>query len=84
MSRAGTPLDNAPIESFFSILKTECIYLNKSKTIEQAKKSIDDFIDYYNHDRIQLKSKLTPQELRQKFILIGLPVRINITTIPLP
>jgi len=29
MSRAGTPLDNAPAENFFSILKTECIYRQK-------------------------------------------------------
>ena len=71
MSRAGTPLDNAPIESFFSILKSECIYLDKPKTIQAAKECIDDFIDYYNNDRIQLKSKMTPIELRRKFILAG-------------
>lgn len=69
MSRAGTPIDNAPIESFFSILKTECIYLEKPKTIQEAKECIDDFIDYYNNDRIQLNSGQTPNEIRKKYQL---------------
>jgi len=64
MSRAGTPIDNAPMESFFSILKTECIYLQKPQTIQAAKSLIDEFIDYYNNDRIQLASGLTPAEKR--------------------
>ena len=69
MSRAGTPIDNAPIESFFSILKSECIYLRKIKTIQEAKDLIDEFIDYYNNDRIQLKSKLAPLEIRKNYLL---------------
>lgn len=69
MSRAGTPIDNAPIESFFSILKSECIYLQKIKTIQEAKDLIDEFIDYYNNDRIQLKSKLAPLEIRKNYLL---------------
>lgn len=69
MSRAGTPLDNAPIESFFSVLKSECIYLDNPKTVDEAKICIDDFIDYYNNDRVQLKSKLTPTEMRKNYLL---------------
>lgn len=69
MSRAGTPIDNAPIESFFSILKSECIYLQKIKTIQEAKDLIDEFIDYYNNDRIQLKNKLAPLEIRKNYLL---------------
>jgi transposase InsO family protein len=69
MSRAGTPIDNAPIESFFSILKSECIYLQKIKTMREAKYLIDEFIDYYNNDRIQLKSKLAPLEVRKNYLL---------------
>jgi len=64
MSRAGTPLDNAPVESFFSILKAECISRCKINTFEEAKSLIDDFIYFYNHQRIQLKTKLTPYEKR--------------------
>ena len=70
MSRKATPLDNAPVESFFSIFKTECIYLEKPKTITQAKELCDEFIDFYNYERLQLKHKSTPYEVRQKNILL--------------
>ena len=47
-------------ENFFSILKTECIYRQKIRTFQQAKELIDDFIDFYNHERIQLKTREAP------------------------
>ena len=68
MSRRGNPYDNALAENFFSILKTECIYRTKIKTFEEARKMIDDYIYFYNHQRIQLKTKLTPLELRSQFV----------------
>lgn len=64
MSRAGTPLDNSPAECFFSILKTECIYRHKIHSISQARKLIDEYIHFYNFERIQLKTELTPYEKR--------------------
>lgn len=69
MSRKATPLDNAPAESFFSAFKTECIYLEKPKTIAEAKQLCDEYIDFYNYERIQLKRKECPFETRQKEIL---------------
>jgi transposase InsO family protein len=69
MSRKATPLDNAPIESFFSSLKTECIYLEKPKTIQQAQELIDEYIDFYNYERIQLKHRASPSEVRKKIPL---------------
>jgi len=72
MSRKATPLDNAPVESFFSAFKTECIYLENPKTIEKAKELCDEYIDFYNFERIQLKHKQSPYELRQqKISLLG-------------
>lgn len=68
MSRRGNPYDNALAENFFSILKTECIYRSKIKTFAEARKLIDDYIYFYNHQRIQLKTKLTPIELRSQFV----------------
>ena len=68
MSRRGNPYDNALAENFFSILKTECIYRSKIKTFAEARKLIDDYIYFYNHQRIQLKTKLTPLELRSQFV----------------
>ena len=57
MSRRGNCLDNAMAENFFSILKTECIYRAKPKTIIQAKQRMDAFTHFYYHDRIQLKTR---------------------------
>ena len=66
MSRAGTPIDNAPAENFFSILKTECINRHKILTYQQAKQLIDDYIYFYNYERYQIKDKLTPYQKRTK------------------
>ena len=68
MSRRGNPYDNALAENFFSILKTECIYRTKIKTFSEARQLIDDYIYFYNHQRIQLNTKLTPLELRSQFV----------------
>jgi putative transposase len=68
MSRRGNPYDNALAENFFSILKTECINRVKIQSYEEAKALIDDYIYFYNHQRIQTKTKLTPLELRCQFI----------------
>ena len=68
MSRRGNPYDNAMAENFFSILKTECIYRTKLGTYEEARLLIDEYIHFYNHERIQLKTKLTPLEKRSQYV----------------
>ena len=60
MSRRGNCLDNAVAENFFSILKTECIYRAKPVDFDQAKSLIDDYIWFYNNERIQLKTGEAP------------------------
>ncbi len=67
MSRRGNPYDNALAENFFSILKTECIYRTKLQTYEEARLLIGEYIHFYNNERIQLKTKLTPLEKRSQF-----------------
>ena len=67
MSRKGNPYDNALAENFFSILKTECIYRTKLNSFEEARNVIDEYIYFYNYERIQTKTKLTPMELRCQF-----------------
>jgi putative transposase len=54
MSRKGNCLDNAIIENFFGIVKSELFYLNKYDSIAQLKQDIHDYIHYYNNDRIKL------------------------------
>ena len=68
MSRRGNPYDNALAENFFSILKTECIHRVKLQTFAEARRLIDEYIHFYNHQRIQLKTKLTPLEKRSQFV----------------
>ena len=68
MSRRGNPFDNALAENFFSILKTECIYRVKLQTYEQARLLIGEYIHFYNNQRIQLKTKLTPNELKCQYV----------------
>ncbi len=68
MSRKGNPYDNAMAENFFSILKTECIYRTKLRTYEEAPLIIGQYIHFYNNERIQLKTKLTPFEKRNQFV----------------
>ena len=68
MSRKGKPYDNAMAENFFSILKTECIYRTKLRTYEEARLLIGQYIYFYNNERIQLKTKLTPLEKRNQFV----------------
>ena len=68
MSRRGNPYDNALAENFFSILKTECIYRQKIASFEEARRLIDDYIYFYNHQRIQSKTKLTPLEKRRQSV----------------
>ena len=64
MSRRGNCYDNAMAENFFSILKTECIYRHHPKTFEEANNLIDNYIYFYNHQRIQLKTGEAPLTLR--------------------
>ena len=69
MSRRGNPYDNALAENFFSILKTECVYRVKLQTYEEARLLIDEYIYFYNNQRIQIKTKLTPSEKRSQYVL---------------
>ena len=67
MSRRGNPYDNAMAENFFSILKTECTRRTKYATFDDAREDIEAYIYFYNNERIQTSTKLTPMELRCQF-----------------
>jgi putative transposase len=65
MSRKGNCLDNAAMESFFAVLKSEFFYLNKFDSVDTLRDGLADYIHYYNHDRIKLKLKgLSPVQYR--------------------
>ena len=64
MSSKGNPYDNAMAENFFAILKTECIYRHKPRTLQEATDLIDRYIYFYNHERIQNRTGVAPLTLR--------------------
>ncbi len=65
MSRKGNCYDNAAMESFFGVLKSEFFYLNKFDSVDALRDGLADYIHYYNHDRIKLKLKgLSPVQYR--------------------
>lgn len=57
MSRKGTPLDNAVIESFHSILKKETLYNNDIKDLDNYIQLVTNWLEFYNTLRIRLKRK---------------------------
>jgi transposase InsO family protein len=52
------------MENFFGHLKEEALPQIKTPTFEEAKQVIDEYVHFYNHDRIQLKTKQTPYQVR--------------------
>ncbi|HEY0829232.1 MAG TPA: IS3 family transposase, partial [Bacilli bacterium] len=67
MSRVGKCIDNGPMESFWGTLKCEKYYLHKYHTFTVLKKDIDDYIHFYNYERLQAKlNSLSPMEIRTK------------------
>ena len=64
MSRRGNCWDNAPQESFFGHMKDELeIRSRKWTSLEEARLHIDDWMDYYNHERYQMGlKKMSPSE----------------------
>ena len=55
MSRKGNCLDNAAMESFFGTLKSEYFYREKFESVDQLRAGIDEYIRYYNCERIKMK-----------------------------
>ena len=67
MSRKGNCLDNAVIENFFGLLKSELLYLQEFDSMEHFKQELITYLDYYNNHRIKAKLKgLPPALLRQQ------------------
>lgn len=65
MSQKGNCLDNASMESFFGILKSECFHGKEFKSVDELEQTVKEYIHYYNHERIQVKLKgLSPVEYR--------------------
>ena len=67
MSRKGNCLDNSPAENFFGRMKNEMFYGHEYEfsSLDNLKSAIDEYIYYYNNDRIKVNLKgLTPCQAR--------------------
>ena len=71
MSRKGNCLDNAVMENWFGIMKTEFFYQKKFDDVRSFKKELKKYTHYYNHDRIKQKLKgLSPVQYRTQSLLV--------------
>ena len=66
MSRKGNCLDNAVMENFFGLLKSELLYLEEFDSLEQFKEELIEYLDYYNNHRIKAKLKGLPPAIHRK------------------
>ena len=72
MSRKGNCLDNAVIENFFGLLKSELLYLRKFDSFHEFQTELENYIDYYNNKRIKAKLKgRSPVEYRIQSSLVA-------------
>ncbi len=70
MSRKGNCLDNAVMENFFGLLKSELLYLQNFDSLAQFRTELEEYLDYYNNRRIKLKlNGLTPAQHRSQAIV---------------
>ena len=66
MSRKRNCLDNAVIENFFGLLKSELLYLQEFQSMEHFKQELLDYLDYYNNRRIKAKRKGLPPTIHRQ------------------
>jgi len=65
-------LDNAVIEGWLEIMKSESFYRKKLENIESFKEQLRQYIDYYNRTRIKQKLKgLSPGQYRTQSLMLG-------------
>ena len=66
MSRRGNCLDNAVMENFFGLLKSELLYLQEFESMEHFKQELIEYLDYYNNRRIKAKLKGLPPAIHRQ------------------
>ena len=66
MSRRGNCLDNACAENFFSLLKSEFLYLQKFSSVRQFLVELDRYMRYYNNVRIKTRLGTSPVRFRER------------------
>lgn len=54
MSRRGNCRENSMMENFFGLMKSELLYMHRWNTLDEFETTLDEYIEYYNKDRIKL------------------------------
>ena len=71
VSFKGSCVDNSPIETWFSALKTESIYLKPKLSESEMIELVSSYVKYYNEERLQEKLKeLAPIEFRNQALSV--------------
>ncbi len=71
MSNKGNCLDNAVMENFFGLLKSELLYLQDFESMDHFKRELVEYLDYYNNRRIKAKLKGLPPALHRQQALLA-------------
>ena len=66
MSRKGNCLDNAVIENFFGLFKSELLYLQEFRSMGHFKHELMEYLDYYNNRRIKARLKGLPPAIHRQ------------------
>ena len=66
MSQKGNCLDNAVVENFFGLLKSELLYLQDFQSMEHFKRERVEYLDYYKNRRIKAKLKGLPPAIHRQ------------------
>ena len=65
MSRKGNCYDNSVMENYFGIMKSELLYFKEFESVEDFKLELENYINYYNNNRIKAKLKgMSPVQYR--------------------
>ena len=66
MSRKGNCPDNAVMENFFGLLKSELLYLQEFESLEHLQQELVDYLDYHNNRKLKIKLKGLPPALHRQ------------------
>ena len=63
-------MDNEAMKNFFGRLKVEMFYGEKFESVNAFIKELNEYIYYYNNERISSKLKMSPVQYRTHFHVI--------------
>lgn len=65
------------MENFFGIMNSEFLYLKEIVIVEQFKRELEKYIEYYNTKRIKAKLKLSQVQYRTQFTMLPNEITVS-------